>query len=47
MGVDVSGMVAMSRLCAKIDNTAVQDGTALPSHVHLTPDGSWAIISRG
>lgn len=47
-GVDVSGMVAMSRLCAKIDNTAVQDGYSLYHHTFIfTPDGSWTIIQQG
>jgi hypothetical protein len=47
-GMDVSAMVSMSRLCAKIDNTAVQDGYSLYHHTFIfTPDGSWAIIQQG
>lgn len=47
-GIDVSGMIATSRLCAKIDNTAVQDGYNLYHHTFIfTPDGSWAIIQQG
>jgi len=47
-GIDVSDMITMSRLCAKIDNTAVQDGYSLYHHTFIfTPDGSWAIIQQG
>ena len=46
--MDVSDYVAMSRLCAKIDNTAVQDGYSLYHHTFLfTRDGQWAIIQQG
>ncbi|MEN6616592.1 MAG: DUF763 domain-containing protein [Syntrophorhabdus sp.] len=47
-GIDPSRMIEMSRLCAKIDNTAIQDGYSLYQHTFLfTPDGSWAIIQQG
>ncbi len=47
-GMDASGMVEMSRICAKIDNTAIQDGYNLYHHTFVfTPDGSWAIIQQG
>jgi hypothetical protein len=47
-GIDVADMITMSKLCAKIDNTAVQDGYNLYHHTFLfTPDGSWAIIQQG
>lgn len=47
-GIDVSGMISASRLCAKIDNTAVQDGYDLYHHTFIfTREGSWAIIQQG
>lgn len=47
-GIDVSGMISTSRLCAKIDSTAVQDGYSLYHHTFIfTPDGSWAVIQQG
>ena len=37
-----------SRMAAKIDNTAVQDGHALYHHVIIfTEDGNWAVIQQG
>ncbi len=47
-GIDTAGMVTMSRICAKIDNTAIQDGYSLYHHTFVfTPDGSWTIIQQG
>jgi uncharacterized protein len=47
-GRDVSDLVQMSRLCAKIDNTAVQDGYSLYHHTFIfTRKGEWAIIQQG
>ncbi len=47
-GVDVSPFIEMSRLCAKIDNAAIQDGYSLYHHVFfLTKGGEWAIVQQG
>ncbi|MHB8109528.1 MAG: DUF763 domain-containing protein [Syntrophorhabdaceae bacterium] len=47
-GIDPARMIEMSRLCAKIDNTAIQDGYSLYHHTFIfTPDGSWGIIQQG
>ncbi len=47
-GIDVTDHIAMSRLCAKIDNTAVQDGYNLYHHTFIfTKNGEWAIIQQG
>lgn len=47
-GIDVTPFIEMSRLCAKIDNTAIQDGYNLYHHVFfLTKSGGWAIVQQG
>ncbi len=47
-GIDTSRYAAMSRLCAKIDNAAVQDGYNLYHHTFLfTRGGEWAIVQQG
>jgi len=47
-GLDVAPLAAMSRLCAKIDNTLVQDGYTLYHHAFLfTKQGEWAVIQQG
>ena len=47
-GVDITDYIAMSRLCAKIDSTAIQDGYNLYHHTFIfTKDGEWAIIQQG
>jgi uncharacterized protein len=46
--MDPTHFVEMSRLCAKIDNTAVQDGYNLYHHTFMfTRKGEWAIIQQG
>jgi uncharacterized protein len=46
--IDVADYIAFSRLCAKIDNTAVQDGYNLYHHTFVfTKEGDWAIIQQG
>ncbi len=41
-------MVRYSRLTAKVDNTAVQDGFQLYLHAFVvTTDGEWAVIQQG
>lgn len=46
--MDVSNFIEMSRLCAKIDNAAIQDGHSLYHHTFfLTRNGEWAIVQQG
>lgn len=41
-------LVRSSRLCAKVDNTAVQDGFQLYQHNFiLTCEGDWAVVQQG
>jgi hypothetical protein len=47
-GVDMDEFVAMSRLCAKVDNSLVQDGYDLYHHTFIcSRDGDWAIVQQG
>jgi hypothetical protein len=47
-GQDPAALVRASRLSAKVDNTAVQDGHQLYHHCFLfTPGGSWCVIQQG
>lgn len=47
-GMDVSELIEFSRLCAKIDNSAVQDCHALYHHTFIfTKEGDWAVIQQG
>ncbi len=44
----VCGLQATSRLVAKVDNTALQDGFDLYHHtIFFTSDGSWAVVQQG
>ena len=46
--IDTAPFAAMSRLCAKVDNSLVQDGYDLYHHVFvLSQDGDWAVIQQG
>jgi hypothetical protein len=46
--MDTSPYVSLSRLCAKVDNSLVQDGYRLYHHTFLlTRDGDWAIVQQG
>jgi hypothetical protein len=46
--VDVSKLIYASKMSAKVDNTAVQDGYQLYHHTFIfTPDGKWAVIQQG
>jgi hypothetical protein len=48
LGQDPAVLVKASRLSAKVDNTAVQDGHQLYHHCFLfTPRGSWCVIQQG
>jgi hypothetical protein len=47
-GVDGNELVTASRLSAKIDNTAIQDGFQIYLHTFvLTDTGTWAVIQQG
>lgn len=47
-GLPGDALIRSSKLCAKIDNTAIQDGFQLYQHNFiLTNDGHWAIVQQG
>ncbi|HEY0652324.1 MAG TPA: DUF763 domain-containing protein [Chryseosolibacter sp.] len=47
-GLDGESLVRSSKLAAKVDNTAIQDGFQLYLHNFiLTSDGEWAIVQQG
>ncbi|HJX15118.1 MAG TPA: DUF763 domain-containing protein [Candidatus Deferrimicrobiaceae bacterium] len=47
-GVDPSPLVYASRMSAKVDNAAVQDGYQLYHHVFaFTGSGEWAVVQQG
>lgn len=47
-GVDGNMLSMTSRLCAKVDNTAVQDGFQLYQHNFIvTDEGDWAVVQQG
>ncbi len=47
-GLDADALVRASRLCAKVDNTAVQDGFQLYQHNFILSDeGDWAVVQQG
>lgn len=47
-GLDGNALVKASKLSAKVDNTAVQDGFQLYLHNFiLTVDGEWAVVQQG
>jgi len=47
-GLDGASLVRASRLVARVDNNAVQDGFQIYLHVFaLTADGEWAVIQQG
>ncbi len=48
VGVDGEELVTASRLSAKVDNTAVQDGFQLYHHAFIfTLSGRWAVVQQG
>lgn len=48
LGVDADALTRYSRLAAKVDSSAVQDGYDLYHHtLFATLDGSWAVIQQG
>ena len=47
-GVDAHNLVRCSRLAAKVDNTAVQDGFQIYLHSFIVSDqGEWSIVQQG
>ncbi len=47
-GLDGSHLVKCSKLSAKVDNTAIQDGFQLYTHNFiLTNEGKWAVVQQG
>lgn len=48
MNVEPAGLIQNSRLVAKVDSAAVQDGYQLYHHVFIcTQDGEWSVIQQG
>ncbi|MBQ3799353.1 MAG: DUF763 domain-containing protein, partial [Treponema sp.] len=47
-GLDGDALVRSSKLCAKVDGTAVQDGFQLYQHNFILSDeGDWAVVQQG
>lgn len=47
-GIDAGKLVYSSKLAAKVDNTAIQDGFQLYLHSFvLTREGEWAVVQQG
>lgn len=47
-GLDGMGLVRSSRLSAKVDNTAIQDGFQIYLHAFIvTQEGEWAVVQQG
>ncbi len=47
-GLDGADLVRCSKLTAKVDNTAIQDGFQIYLHTFiLTDDGEWAVVQQG
>ena len=47
-GLDGASLVRASRLCARVDNNAVQDGFQLYQHNFIvTDEGDWAVVQQG
>ncbi|HET6515009.1 MAG TPA: DUF763 domain-containing protein [Thermodesulfovibrionales bacterium] len=48
VSIDPAPMIYSSRMSAKVDNTAVQDGYQLYHHVFIfTEKGEWAVVQQG
>lgn len=48
IGMDASPLIYASRMSAKVDNTALQDGYQLYHHnMIFTHEGNWAVIQQG
>lgn len=47
-GLDGNSLVKSSKLCAKVDNTAVQDGYQLYQHNFIiSSEGDWSVVQQG
>jgi hypothetical protein len=47
-GIDAGRLIYASKMSAKVDNTAVQDGYQLYHHVFIfTSQGQWAVVQQG
>jgi uncharacterized protein len=47
-GLNGTELIRASKLCAKVDNTAVQDGFQLYQHNFIVTDkGDWAVVQQG
>ena len=47
-GLDGNDLVRSSKLSAKVDNTAIQDGFSIYLHsFFLTDEGEWAVVQQG
>lgn len=48
IGLDGNALVKSSKLCAKVDNTAVQDGYQLYQHNFIiSTEGDWSVVQQG
>jgi len=48
MGLDGNGLIRCSKLVAKVDNTAIQDGYQLYLHNFIVADnGNWSVVQQG
>ncbi len=47
LGRDPAPLVQASKLSAKVDNTALQDGYQLYHHSFFTRDGQWSVVQQG
>lgn len=48
IGTDAAPLIRASKLSAKVDSAAVQDGFQVYHHsFFFTPDGSWAVVQQG
>ena len=48
IGIDAEPLIYASRMAAKVDNVAVQDGYQIYHHTFVfTADGKWAVIQQG
>lgn len=48
LALDLNRLVYTSRMTAKVDNTAIQDGFQLYHHVFIfTREGKWAVVQQG
>lgn len=48
LGMDLSGLIYASRMSAKVDSTALQDGYQLYHHIFMfSKEGAWAVVQQG